>query len=85
MFFRFSPDRVVCRNNVCVDESSADTPSGGIDLTLILIIAIVALGGIGAWYYFTKVKKGGGSKDEGDEFGNEGDEEKEAFDDEEFY
>jgi len=40
-------------------DGTTTIPSGSFDPTLIIIIAIVALGGFGAWYYFKKVRKAG--------------------------
>jgi hypothetical protein len=57
-------------------------PEGGIDFLMIgLIIALVGLGGFGAYWFLKKRKEGGGSEEE--EFGKEGDED--ALDEEEFY
>ncbi len=62
----------VCVSNSCVvkEPESPDTT-----LTLVLIIAIAALGGIAAYYYFAKMKK------KPEEYGSE----EESFDEDEFY
>ena len=70
----------ICKDNWCSSSGSGTPPGEGMDLTLILIVAVIAAGGIGAWYYFTKVRK---SKSTEDKFEDE--KSKDVFDDEEFY
>ena len=48
-----------CYYNYC---SEAEAPT--FDFTLILIIVVVVIAGVGAWYYLTKMRKGGGKEDE---------------------
>ncbi|MCK4714231.1 MAG: hypothetical protein KAT35_01545, partial [Candidatus Aenigmarchaeota archaeon] len=65
-----------CRSNFCYDKENGGEE---FDFTLILIIAVIALAGVGVWWYLTKYKKKGSS---GEEELKEGDE---VFDEEEFY
>jgi hypothetical protein len=65
-----------CIGNYCsVKENGGE----GFDFTLVLVIAVIALAGVGVWWYLTKYKKKGSS---GEEELKEGDE---VFDEEEFY
>ena len=50
-------------------SESQEQPAGdgGFTVTIIIIVAIAGAAGFGLWYYFTKIKKGGG------EFGDESD------------
>lgn len=52
----------------CDENCTPDGGGGGFDFTIIIIIAIVALGGFGAWYYFTKIRKTGWEGEVEDDF-----------------
>jgi hypothetical protein len=57
-----------CEEGCWCDPDCGGSGGGGVDMTMIIIAAVVALGALGAWYYFKKVRRSGWEGEVEDEF-----------------